>query len=125
MDLFGLGSSRGGAKTAPVWGVAAMLVVSVLVAIQARPPVEDEAAIYRGDSSVTILIVDKPLQRANELLAALKPLAGSVDLSPLAGGKFHLRVQDSEKVRDYLATQRIEPNVVGGYITIDVVPKKK
>jgi hypothetical protein len=59
------------------------------------------------------------------LLAALKPLAGSIDLSPLAGGKFHFRVQDSEKVRYYLATLRIEPNVVGGYITIDVVPKKK
>ena len=125
IEIFGLISRGGGAKAAPIWGLAVVLVATVLVTIQVRAPEENEADILRGDPSVTTLIVDNPLQRANELLAALKPLTGAVEVSQLSGGRFQLRVQDSQKVSDFLAEQRIEPNVVGGYITIDVVPKKK
>lgn len=124
-EIFGSISRGGGAKAAPIWGLAAMFVATVLVTIQVYVPEENEAAIFRGDPSVTTLIVDNPLQRANELLVELKPLTGSVDVRPLSDGRFQLRVQDSQKVSDFLAAQRIEPNVVGGYITIDVVPKKK
>ena len=125
IEVFGLISRGGGAKTAPIWGLAVVLVATVLVTIQVRAPEENEAYILRGNPSVTTLIVDNPLQRANELLAGLKQLTGAVEVSQLSGGRFQLRVQDSQKVSDFLAEQRIEPNVVGGYITIDVVPKKK
>lgn len=125
IEVFGLILRGGGAKAAPIWGLAVVLVATVLVTIQVRAPEENEAYILRGNPSVTTLIVDNPLQRANELLAGLKQLTGAVEVSQLSGGRFQLRVQDSQKVSDFLAEQRIEPNVVGGYITIDVVPKKK
>lgn len=121
MSIFGFGSSGGGLKAGPIWGLAATLALTVLVTIQVLVPEDDQVDVYRGGASATVLIVDNPLQRKNELLNGLKPLTGSVDVSPLANGGFKLRVQDSQNVQDYLATQRIEPTVVDGYIEIDVV----
>ena len=80
--------------------------------------------VYRGSASAIVLIVDNPLQRKNELLNGLKPLTGSVEVTSLANDGFKLKVQDSLGVQDYLSTQRIEPTVVDGYITIDVVRAK-
>lgn len=125
LDTFGIGSSGGGAKAVPIWGVAAMLVIAVVVTIQVRGPREDEAAIYRGDPNVVTLIVEKPEQRMNELSSGLKPIDPTLEVNKLPYGRFELKIKDSQAVRDYLLAQRIEPIIVNGYITIAVTPLKK
>jgi hypothetical protein len=124
LDIFGFGPNGGGLKAGPMWGLAATLALTVLVTIQVLGPEGNEADVYRGSASAIVLIVDNPLQRKDELLIGLKPFTGSVEVTPLANGGFKLRVQDSQGVQDYFSTQRIEPTVVDGYITIDVVRAK-
>ena len=124
LDIFGFGPNGSGLKAGPMWGLAATLALTVLVTIQVLGPEENEVDVYRGSASAIVLIVDNPLQRKNELLNDLTPLTGPVEVTPLAHGGFKLKVRDSQGVQDYLATQRIEPTVVDGYITIDVVRAK-
>lgn len=128
MSIFGLGSGEGRFKAGPIWGLAATLALTVLVTIRALGPEEDvtrsQVGVYRGDPSITVLIVDNPLQRKDELRSGMYSLTRSVEVFSLPNGGFKLRVQDSEGVQDYLINQRIEPTVVDGYITIDVVRAK-
>ena len=71
MSIFGFGSSGGGLKAGPIWGLAATLALTVLVTIQVLVPEDDQVDVYRGGASATVLIVDNPLQRKNELLNGL------------------------------------------------------
>ncbi len=125
-EILGIGSVGGGMKVAPVWGVAATLVLAVLVTFQVYEPQLDEASIYRGDPSTTTLIVENPDIRANEIVAGIKALSSDeVEVSRLKDGRIQLRIKDSQRVQDYLLNQRIEAMAVDGIIRIDVVPKKK
>jgi hypothetical protein len=125
IGILGLGAGGNGARTMPVWGVAAVLVVAVLVTFQVYGPQVDESQIYRGDPKTTTLIVDNPEQRANELAVGLRPLSPTTEIIQLPAGRYRLKVQASQAVIDYLQTQRIEPVAVDKFITIDVVPAKK
>lgn len=125
MYILGFGASGKGARAMPVWGVAAVLVVAVLVTFQVYGPQVDESQIYRGDPNTTTLIVDNPEQRANELAVGLRPLSPTTEIIQLPAGRYRLKVQGSQAVIDYLQTQRIEPVVVDGFITIHVVSTKK
>jgi len=109
MGILGLGAGGNGARAMPVWGVAAVLVVAVLVTFQVYDPQVDESQICR----------------ANELVVGLRPLSSTTEIIQLPAGRYRLKVQGSQVVIDYLQTQRIEPVVVNGFITIDVVPAKK
>ena len=125
INLFGLGSGGVGAKAVPIWSVAAIVAVAAVVIFQVRGPQTDESLVYRGDPSTTILIHDDPKRRESELSTALRQISQSVEVTQLSNGGFHLKVQQSQAVIDYLQTQRIEPVVVSGFITIDIIPMKK
>lgn len=123
LDIFGLGSAGGGTRAVPIWGVAALIVVALLLTFQVRGPKTEEALVYRGDPNAATLIVEKPELRANEIVAGVKA-AGSdgVVISRFKEGSIRLEIKDSQAVRDYLLTQRIEAFPVNGIIKIDVVP---
>ena len=125
-EILGIGSVGGGMRGAPIWGVAATLVLAVLVTFQFYEPQLDEASIYRGDPSTTTLIVENPDIRANEIVAGIKALSSDdIDVSRMKDGRIQLRIKDSQRIQDYLLDQRIEAMAVDGIIRIDVVPKKK
>ena len=125
MEILGVGSGVG-MKAAPVWGVAATIVLAVLVTFQVYDPQPDEASIYRGDPNTTTLIVENPEIRASEIVAGIKALSSDgVEITRLKDGRIQLRINDSQSVQDYLLDQRIEAIAVEGIIRIDVVPEKK
>ena len=125
-EILGVGSAGGRMKAVPVWGVAATLMLAVLVTFQAYEPQPDEASIYRGDPNVTTLIVENPEFRANEIVAGIKAFSpDDVEVVRLKDGRIQLRIKDSLRVQEYLLDQRIESMAVEGIIRIDVVPKKK
>lgn len=125
-EILGVGSVGGGMKAAPVWGVAATLVLAVLVTFQAYEPQLDETSIYRGDPNTATLIVENPEIRANEIVAEIKALSsGGVEITRLKDGRVQLRIKDSQRVQEYLLNQRIEAMAIDGIIRIDLVPKRK
>ena len=125
-EILGVGSVGGGMRGAPIWGVAATLVLAVLVTFQVYEPQLDEASIYRGDPSTTTLIVENPDIRANEIVAGIKALSSDdIEVSRMKDGRIQLRIKDSQRIQDYLLDLRIEAMAVDGIIRIDVVPKKK
>ncbi|MDD2810327.1 hypothetical protein [Rhodoferax sp.] len=127
LSVIGMGSSGGGARAIPIWGVAATLLVAVVVVtFQVSGPQTDEALVYRGDPNAVILIVEKPELRASEIVAGIKAVASDdVDIHRFKDGIIRLQIKDSQTVRDYLLTQRIETLPANGVIKIDVVPVKK
>ena len=125
MKILSVGSGCG-MKAAPIWGVAATIMLAVLVTFQVYEPQPDEAPIYRGDPNTTTLIVENPEVRANEIVAGIKALSSDgVEIIRLEGGRIQLKIKDSPRVQDYLLAQRIEAMAVDGIIRIDVVAKKK
>ena len=125
-EILGVGSVGGGMKAAPIWGVAATLMLAVLVTFQVYEPQPDEASIYRGDPNTTTLIVENPEIRANEIAAGIKALSSDdVEITWLKDGRIQLRIKDSQSAQEYLLDQRIEAIAIDGIITISVVPKKK
>lgn len=125
-EIFGIGSVGSGMKVAHIWGVAATLMLAVLVTFQVYEPQPDEASIYRGDPSTTTLIVENPEARANEIVAGVKALSSDdVEIARLKDGRIQLRIKDSRSVQEYLLDQRIEATAIDGIIRIDVVPQKK
>lgn len=125
-EILGVGSVGGGMKAAPIWGVAATLVLAVLVTFQVYEHRPDEASIYRGDPNITTLIVENPEIRANEIVAGIKALSSDdVEVVRLKDGRIQLKIKDSLSVQEYLLSQRIEAMAVEGIIRIDVVLKKK
>lgn len=125
-EILGVASVGGGMKAAPIWGVAATLVLAVLVTFQTYEPQPDDASIYRGDPNTTTLIVENPEIRANEIVAGIEKLSSDgVEIVRLKDGGIQLKIKDTQRVQDYLLAQRIEAIAVEGMIRIDVVPKRK
>ncbi len=108
-----------------LWGMAAVLLLVVITTIRIQTPEKDESIRYRGDPNVVRQIVDNPEQRANEIIANVKTISPGIEINRMSYGRIQLKIKDSQLVRDYLATQRIEPIFIDGTITIDVVPKEK
>ncbi|TXG99636.1 MAG: hypothetical protein E6R09_09970 [Rhodocyclaceae bacterium] len=118
------GGSRTRSKVVPLAVLIALIGAALWLTTQMRAPQVDERLIYRGDPNVVTLLVDDPEQRTNVLQTALKALPGTVTVQALKPNGWLLRVQDSDSVRDYLATQRIEGVPVNGQITLLVLPSK-
>lgn len=118
------GGSRTISKVVPLAVLIALLGAALWFTTQMRAPQVDERLIYRGDPNVVTLLVDDPEQRTNVLQTALKALPGTVTVQALKPNGWLLRVQDSDSVRDYLATQRIEGVPVNGQITLLVLPSR-
>lgn len=117
-----IGSSRALSRVVPVAVLLALAVAAIWLAFQGRAPQVDERLIYRGNPNVVTLLVDDPEQRVKVLEAELKALPGAVTVQALKPTGWVLQVKDSNSVRDYLATQRIEGVVVNGQITLLVLP---
>lgn len=112
------GGSRTRRRVVPLAILIALVGGALWLATQVRAPQADERLIYRGDPNVVTLLVDDPEQRTNALGTALKALPGTVTVQELKPNGLLLRVQESDSVRDYLATQRIEAIAVNGQITL-------
>ena len=112
-------------RSPAVWGVAATLVLGVAVVMQSGGLLrnQDEADILRGGTAIT-LIVSEPETRLVELLVGLRAAGEEPVVKRIDKGVIILTVVSSAKVLDYLATQRIEPTVTAGKITILLEPPK-
>lgn len=122
--LGGLGITTGGALSIPALGMAAVLVLGVVVVLQVALPGRDDDMVYRGDPNVTRQIVENPDQRAEEFAVQLKLIAATFEVNRLSYGRVEVKVKDTQAVRALLESERLEPKQVDGYFKIEFVPKK-
>ena len=108
-----------------LWALAATVVLGVGVVVQMGGlyPGRDNAHTLRGGGTETVLVVENPESRLTELLAGLKAAGEEPLVKREAGGNIVLTVNRSEKVLDYLTSQRVEPTVVDDTITLLLAPK--
>lgn len=110
----------------PVWGMAATVVLSVAVymgvASQHTPPEAATDVLRGGGAPVLELRVADPQARLASLQAALRAVGAVPRVSPLPDGRIRLEVSATPAVLDELARQRLEPSVVGGQVTLLLVP---
>src|ERR1035437_1561369 len=117
----GLTSSQNRWRSPMLWGLAATVVLVVGVVFQAGflHQDQDDANTLRGGQS-TVLIVAEPEVRLAELLAGLRAAGEEPSIKREANGRIVLTVKGTEKVLEYLATQRIEPTLDQGTLTIEL-----
>lgn len=118
----GLASSRSRWRNHMLWGLAATVVLGVGVVFQmgGLQHDQDDANTLRGGGQSTVLIVPEPEVRLAELLAGLKATGEEPTIKREVDGRIVLTVKGSEKVLEYLATQRIEPTLDHGKLTIEL-----
>lgn len=106
-------------RSPAVWGMAATLVLGIAVVIQTGGMLQgqNEADILRGGNA-TALIVAEPETRLVELLVGLRAAGEEPVVKHIGNGAIVVTVVSNTKVLDYLGTQRIEPTVADGKITI-------
>jgi hypothetical protein len=106
-------------RSPAVWGLAATLVLGIALVIQTGGMLQgpNEADVLRGGTA-TSLIVAEPEIRLVELLVGLRAAGEDPVVKRIDKGAIVLTVVSSAKVLDYLGTQRIEPTVADGKITI-------
>src|ERR1035437_4454969 len=117
----GLASSQNRWRNPMLWGLAATVVLVVGVVFQAGflHQDQDDAHTLRGGQS-TVLIVAEPEVRLAELVAGLRTAGEEPTVKREADGRIVLTVKGTEKVLEYLATQRIEPTLDHGKLTIEL-----
>ena len=117
----GLASSQNRWRDPMLWGLAATVVLVVGVVFQAGflHQDQDDANTLRGGQS-TVLIVAEPEVRLAELLAGLRAAGEEPSIKREANSRIMLTVKGTEKVLEYLATQRIEPTLDHGKLTIEL-----
>ena len=115
----------------PVWGLAATLLIGLAWVLQAGGYLKGDAVMgdagtgadtLRGGGPDTLLLVADPEIRLAELLAGLRAAGATPQVEPLGAGRIRLRVAASPAVLDYLASQRIEPDVTQGQIVLMLAP---
>lgn len=122
----GLASSNHGWRNPMLWGLAATIVMGVGVVIQmgGLNPDGYENDVLRGAEHATVLIVGDPEARLAELQVGFG-VAGEVPkIDRLANGQIVLTVKATENVLAYLLTQRLEPEISGGYSVLKLTPTK-
>lgn len=111
------------------WGLAACAVLVVGVALQwSRAPQgsdgPDMRLILRGQG--TVLIVSDPKVRANELVAGLNAAGAAPAMVASEDGRIQLKFQANDAALEYLNTQRIEPQLVEGWVVLTLqTPQQK
>ena len=110
----------------PVWGLAATVVLGVAVyvgvASQHTPPEAATDVLRGGAGQVLELRVADPQARLVSLQAALQAAGAAPRIFPLPDGRIRLEVTATPAVLDELARQRLEPLVLGGQVTLLLVP---
>ena len=104
------------------WGLAATVVLGVGVVIRMGGPAhdQDDANTLRGGGQSTVLIVAEPEVRLAELVTGLRAAGEEPTTKHEANGRIVLTVKGSDKVLEYLATQRIEPTLDQGKLSIEL-----
>lgn len=114
-------------KSPMVWGLTATLVIGIAAVINiqnsATEKSEAEFLLLRG-GNVTTLIVKEPELRLVELLQGLRAAGEEPVVARISNGSIILTVTASQKVLDYLDTQRIVPTVVDGKTTLLLIQPK-
>jgi hypothetical protein len=125
MEFIGMGPTANGMKAVPAWGIAATLVLAILVGYeQQEASTGFDPEVVRG-SNVTTLVVENPEEQSNKILEEIKLLnPDGIEVKRFNDGSVHLKITESQAVIDYLSTLRIEPIAVGGFINIYITPKK-
>ncbi len=112
----------------PVWGLAASLLLGVSVLLQQGGwlGAEDADRLRGGSDQATMLLVNDPEARLVELLAGLRAAGAKPQVERQAGGRIKLQMAGDPAVLDYLASQRIEPQLVQGQVSLILArPKAK
>ena len=112
----------------PVWGLAASLLLGVSVLLQQGGwlGAEDADRLRGGSDQATMLLVNDPEARLVELLAGLRAAGVTPQVERQANGRIKLRMDGDPAVLDYLASQRIEPQLVQGQVSLILArPKAK
>ena len=104
----------------PVWGLAASLLLGVSVLLQQGGwlGAEDADRLRGGSDQATMLLVNDPEARLVELLAGLRAAGAKPQVERQAGGRIKLQMAGDPAVLDYLASQRIEPQLVQGQVSL-------
>lgn len=118
----GLASPHHGWRNPMLWGLAAtvVLVVGVVFQTGGLHQDQDDANTLRGGGQSTVLIVTEPEVRLAELVTRLRTAGEEPTVKREADGRIVLTVKGTEKVLEYLATQRIEPTLDHGKLTIEL-----
>jgi len=108
----------------PVWGLAASLLLGASVLLQQGGwlGAEDADRLRGGSDQATMLLVNDPEARLVELLAGLRAAGASPQVERQAGGRIKLQMAGDPAVLDYLASQRIEPQLVQGQVSLILSP---
>ena len=108
----------------PVWGLAASLLLGVSVLLQQGGwlGAEDADRLRGGSEQATMLLVNDPEARLVELLAGLRAAGVTPQVERQANGRIKLRMDGDPAVLDYLASQRIEPQLVNGQVWLILSP---
>ena len=112
----------------PVWGLAASLLLGVSVLLQQGGwlGAEDADRLRGGSEQATMLLVNDPEARLVELLAGLRAAGVKPQVERQADGRIKLQMAGDPAVLDYLASQRIEPQLVQGQVSLILArPKAK
>ena len=103
-----------------------LLGVSVLLQQGGWLGAEDADRLRGGSEQATMLLVNDPEARLVELLAGLRAAGAKPQVERQAGGRIKLQMAGDPAVLDYLASQRIEPQLVQGQVSLILArPKAK
>lgn len=123
----GLNSSRQGWRNPTLWGIAATIFLCVGIVFQMGGfnfNGEDKDVLMGGGNE-TVMIVEDPEMRLIELQTGLQ-FAGEIPkVERRSNSEILVTVKATEKVLDYLLTQRIEPNIAEGKLILKLLPEKK
>lgn len=108
-----------------VWGMAAVLVLGVALVIQSagNRHKQEEVDVLKGGQN-TVLLVAEPEKRLSEILIGIRAAGEEPVVTRTSDGSIVLKVNGSVKVLDYFSTQRIEPMVIEGKVTIVITRPK-
>jgi hypothetical protein len=80
---------------------------------------ESDATVIRGTADKTVLIVDDPKTRSQELMNGLGAIGAEADVQAAdPAGRIVISVSRSDAVLDYLMDQRILPSGTGPQIVL-------
>jgi hypothetical protein len=114
-------------KSPMVLGLTATLVIGIaaVINIQNSATEKSEAELLRLRGSNAIpQIVENPEVRLAELLQGLRAAGEEPVVTRAPDGAIILKANGSARVLDYLSTQRIEPMVIEGKVTIVITRSK-
>lgn len=122
----GLNTSSQGWRNPMLWGIAAttFLCVGIVFQMGGFNFNGEDKDILMGGGHETVLIVTDPEARLIELQAGLQAIGVIPKVERLANGPIILTVKATDEVMAYFLTQRLPPDISGGYFVLKLTPTK-